>query len=64
MDVKKTLMLMACIATGAPGALQAQTWPATHVRIVTAGAGGGSDFAARLIAPKRPTYWWCIRPCR
>lgn len=43
-------MLMACIATGAPGALQAQTWPATHVRIVTAGAGGGSDFAARLIA--------------
>ena len=33
-----------------PSALWAQTWPATHIRIITAGAGGGSDFAARLIA--------------
>jgi hypothetical protein len=28
----------------------AQTYPATHVRIITAAAGGGSDFATRLIA--------------
>jgi len=33
-----------------PCALWAQTWPATHIRIITAGAGGGSDFATRLIA--------------
>jgi tripartite-type tricarboxylate transporter receptor subunit TctC len=36
--------------TCAPCALWAQTWPATHIRIITAGAGGGSDFATRLIA--------------
>jgi tripartite-type tricarboxylate transporter receptor subunit TctC len=32
------------------GGASAQTWPATHIRIITAGAGGGSDFASRLIA--------------
>ena len=32
------------------GGASAQTWPTTHVRIITAGAGGGSDFASRLIA--------------
>ena len=40
------LLLLTC----APCALWAQTWPATHIRIITAGAGGGSDFATRLIA--------------
>jgi len=40
------LLLLTC----APCALRAQTWPASHIRIITAGAGGGSDFATRLIA--------------
>ena len=40
------LLLWTC----APCALWAQTWPASHIRIITAGAGGGSDFATRLIA--------------
>jgi tripartite-type tricarboxylate transporter receptor subunit TctC len=31
-------------------AAQAQAWPAKPLRIVTAGVGGGSDFASRLIA--------------
>lgn len=32
------------------GAVSAQPYPARHVRIITAAAGGGSDFATRLIA--------------
>ena len=32
------------------GGASAQTWPTTHVRIITAGSGGGSDFVARLLA--------------
>ncbi len=39
-----------CLLLLLPCALWAQTWPATHIRIITAGAGGGSDFATRLIA--------------
>src|SRR3954465_12185362 len=38
-----------CIV-GAADAAFAQTYPATHLRIITAAAGGGSDFATRLIA--------------
>src|SRR6187397_32698 len=32
-------------------ALHAQNFPAKPIRIVTAEAGGGNDFAARLVAP-------------
>src|SRR3954453_1424273 len=35
---------------GAAEAAFAQPYPATHLRIITAAAGGGSDFATRLIA--------------
>jgi tripartite-type tricarboxylate transporter receptor subunit TctC len=34
----------------APCATWAQAYPTSHVRIITAAAGGGSDFATRLIA--------------
>jgi tripartite-type tricarboxylate transporter receptor subunit TctC len=37
-------------ALGIPLVVSAQAYPATHVRIITAAAGGGSDFATRLIA--------------
>jgi len=33
-----------------PGPASAQPYPATRVRIITAAAGGGSDYATRLIA--------------
>ncbi len=42
--------LSAAVALGAPGAASAQAYPSSLVRIITAGAGGGSDFATRLIA--------------
>ena len=42
-------LLMAAILAAA-GAVSAQPFPARHVRIITAAAGGGSDFATRLIA--------------
>ncbi len=32
------------------GAVSAQTYPSKPIRIVTAQAGGGTDFVARLIA--------------
>jgi tripartite-type tricarboxylate transporter receptor subunit TctC len=44
------MLLTAASVVGAPGAVSAQTYPTTHVRIITAAAGGGSDFATRLIA--------------
>ena len=47
--VIKALLVIA-IGVGVPNVLHAQAYPATHVRIITAGAGGGSDFATRLIA--------------
>lgn len=37
-------------ALAIPLAASAQSYPVTHVRIITAAAGGGSDFAARVIA--------------
>src|SRR5689334_9145402 len=43
-------LLLASLAFVASSAF-AQTYPAKVVRIVTVAAGGGSDFAARLIAP-------------
>jgi tripartite-type tricarboxylate transporter receptor subunit TctC len=50
-DVRREICLLAMLtAIGAPGFAQAQAWPASVLRIVTAGAGGGSDFAARLVA--------------
>jgi tripartite-type tricarboxylate transporter receptor subunit TctC len=50
--VKKEFYILwtaACIF-GAPCAASAQAYPTTHVHIITAAAGGGSDFATRLIA--------------
>ncbi len=43
-------MWAAVCVFGAPCAAWAQAYPTTHVRIITAAAGGGSDFATRLIA--------------
>ena len=50
--VKKVFCILCAAAGvfGAPCAGRAQAYPATHVRIITAAAGGGSDFATRLIA--------------
>ncbi len=44
------IFLTAACALGLSGSAPAQTYPTTHVRIITAAAGGGSDFATRLIA--------------
>lgn len=46
-----TLSGAAALAAGAAGAAGAQNFPVKAVRIVTAEAGGGNDFAARLVAP-------------
>jgi tripartite-type tricarboxylate transporter receptor subunit TctC len=50
--VKKAICIFwtAVCITCAPCAARAQSYPTTHVRIITAAAGGGSDFAMRLIA--------------
>ena len=42
-------LAIALIATGA-GAAESQNFPSKPIRIITAQAGGGNDFAARLIA--------------
>lgn len=42
--------LAGMLALLTPAAVPAQSYPATFVRIITAAAGGGSDFATRLIA--------------
>lgn len=44
------LLWTAVCISGAPCAATAQAYPASYVRIITAAAGGGSDFATRLIA--------------
>lgn len=49
MRALRHVLMLAC-AVQAAGA-EAQAYPARTVRIVTAGAGGGSDQATRLIAP-------------
>jgi tripartite-type tricarboxylate transporter receptor subunit TctC len=41
----------ALVAATAPAVLSAQDYPARTIRILTAQAGGGNDFVARLIAP-------------
>jgi tripartite-type tricarboxylate transporter receptor subunit TctC len=41
--------LLVTVATASPAL--AQVYPAKVIRIVTVGAGGGSDFATRLVAP-------------
>ena len=50
-DIGAGLMALAIavIATGA-GAAESQNFPSKPIRIITAQAGGGNDFAARLIA--------------
>jgi tripartite-type tricarboxylate transporter receptor subunit TctC len=48
--VKKYLWLLSAILLAAAGAASAQSYPTRHLRIITAAAGGGSDFATRLIA--------------
>jgi tripartite-type tricarboxylate transporter receptor subunit TctC len=53
LGVKRNFRLMPAAvmsALGLPLAVLAQSYPTTHVRIITAAAGGGSDFATRLIA--------------
>ncbi len=42
--------LAGMLVLAAPTAVPAQSYPNTFVRIITAAAGGGSDFATRLIA--------------
>jgi tripartite-type tricarboxylate transporter receptor subunit TctC len=51
--VKPCLWLLppvAMIVLAIPGPVSAQSYPVTRVRVITAAAGGGSDYAARLIA--------------
>lgn len=48
--VKKMIGFLAACACSVPVAAWAQPYPTAVVRIITAGAGGGSDFASRLIA--------------
>jgi tripartite-type tricarboxylate transporter receptor subunit TctC len=50
--VKKAIFLIGAAVgmSGAPCAVSAQSYPTAYVRIITAAAGGGSDFATRLIA--------------
>lgn len=52
MQVKPYLWLLpvGVIMLAISGAVSAQSYPTKHVRIITAAAGGGSDFATRLIA--------------
>ena len=42
--------ILLCLALLGPGLASAQNYPTKPVQIVTGGAGGGSDFLARLIA--------------
>ena len=48
--VKKMIGFLVAGACSVPVAAWAQPYPTAVVRIITAGAGGGSDFASRLIA--------------
>jgi tripartite-type tricarboxylate transporter receptor subunit TctC len=48
--MKQTFCLLWIFVLADQSSASAQSYPATHVRIITAAAGGGSDFAARLIA--------------
>jgi tripartite-type tricarboxylate transporter receptor subunit TctC len=48
--MKVRLWLLCVGVLAAASAASAQPYPSRHLRIVTAAAGGGSDFAARLIA--------------
>jgi tripartite-type tricarboxylate transporter receptor subunit TctC len=45
-----SVLLAAALLAAIPGAVSAQQYPAKPVRIVTAPAGGGNDFSARLVA--------------
>ena len=45
-----TLACAAALAASGTGAACAQTFPSKPIRIVTGGAGGGNDIAARIIA--------------
>src|SRR5688572_9389665 len=51
MLAKKLIVAMTAIVIAAPAPMTgAQTYPTKPIRIVTSGVGGGTDFAARLIA--------------
>jgi tripartite-type tricarboxylate transporter receptor subunit TctC len=49
-------MLALTVILGA-NAVSGQDYPNRPIRIVTANVGGGSDFAARLIAQGFPARW-------
>lgn len=48
--MKGFVLLCAALMTAIPAAVRGQQYPAKPVRILTAQAGGGTDFVARLIA--------------
>jgi tripartite-type tricarboxylate transporter receptor subunit TctC len=48
--VKRSLSLLAAVSMAVAEIASAQVYPTKPVRIITAAAGGGSDFATRLIA--------------
>ena len=47
---KRRAIIAGALAAFLPASTFAQAYPTSYVRIITAAAGGGSDFVTRLIA--------------